>query len=620
MKELKGGIISYCKEIGNIFDDTEYEVIIYEKSRKISHEMLCKLGGVDVITVIGLQDDISSEIIEVLMSYGLPFTIVVGSDIKRLTTNCARILGNNNIILNDIALNDYYTGTSEKICIEEKDGLFLAGHGDYMCFNMLKGILCGKGHYDVNEQLKEIPSCVWNEECYRFERLNDKNAQILTLSDIKAKVIFLNTCAGLSFADRKYMDYGGGLCIEALNNNCQIYISNYIIGNYSFDEVKLFVSVLSYFENIALSVFAFNNIVRGFLHKKASLVCVGSSLCKVKIKEIASNSLLQYRIIEQNEDVVVIRLIANNNENTQIVKLNKDRFHNLDLERSVIVGISSKCDFCVGILKSFEYILFFYSNSPIDAEILLIPEEKYISRVVKIVDALINIKVIYDFLLDFEFVRENGKFIDFMIKELEHETKQDFNNKLNIEYYTYKYRLLEKAHKYVISFPEKLMNVLMSYSMRTDSHLFLNSRNLISYSLKKRVRCPYCNSQTRIMKFVSKDSNGKYYQNICPKCEIYEITSSMKKNIVCNIEKDEKGYVKIKYDVKGKFRNIILGIVVLNTNISSVYKFTDEKEFSSNTMEINMERDVRKGKGLQYIRSVIISDYDICVINRHLFL
>lgn len=72
MKELKGGIISYCKEIGNIFDDTEYEVIIYEKSRKISHEMLCKLGGVDVITVIGLQDDISSEIIEVLMSYGLP--------------------------------------------------------------------------------------------------------------------------------------------------------------------------------------------------------------------------------------------------------------------------------------------------------------------------------------------------------------------------------------------------------------------------------------------------------------------------------------------------------------------------------------------------------------------
>lgn len=59
---------------------------------------------------------------------------------------------------------------------------------------------------------------------------------------------------------------------------------------------------------------------------------------------------------------------------------------------------------------------------------------------------------------------------------------------------------------------------------------------------------------------------------------------------------------------------------MLNTNISSVYKFTDEKELSSNTMEINMERDVRKGKGLQYIRSVIISDYDICVINRHLFL
>lgn len=450
--------------------------------------------------------------------------------------------------------------------------------------------------------------------------MNDKNAQVLTLSDIKAKVIFLNTCAGLSFADRKYMDYGGGLCIEALNNNCQIYISNYIIGNYSFDEVKLFVSVLSYFENIALSVFAFNNIVSGFLHKKPSLVCVGSSLCEVKIKKIASNSLLQYKIIEQNEDFVAIRVIANDNENTQIVKLDKDRFRNLDLERTVIVSVSEKWDFCIGILKSFEYILFFYSNSPIDAEILLISEEKYISRVVKIIGALTNVKMIYDFLLDIEFVRENGKFIDFMIKELENEARQDFNNKLNIEYYTYKFRLLEKAHKYVTSFPEKLMNALMEYSMRTDSHLFLNSRNLISYNHKKRIKCPYCNRQIRIMKFVSKNSNKKYYQNICPKCEIYEIASSMKRNVVCNIEKDETGHVKIKYDVKGEFRNIILGIVVLNTNISSVYKFTDEKEFSSNTIEINLGRDVRKGKGLQYIRSVIISDYDICVINRHLFL
>lgn len=620
MKELIGGIISFCNELGNIFDDTKYEVIVYEKTKNISRKTLYKLGKVDVITVIGLQDDISSETIEVLMSYGLPFSIVVGSDVKSLTTNCARILGNNRIILNNIALNDYYASSSEKSCIEEKDGLFLAGHGDYMCFNMLEGILCGKGNYYIGEKSKNVPNCVWNEECYRFKRLNDKKAQILPVNDIKAKVIFLNTCAGLSFADRKYMDYEGGLCIEALNNRCQIYISNYLIGNYSFDEVKLFVSVLSYFENIALSVFVFNSIVREYLHKKASLVCVGNSLCRVEINRLAASSLLQYTIVEQNRDLIILRVIANDNKRIHILKIGKNRFPNLDLERTVIVDVSAKCDICIGVLKSSEYILFFYSNSVIDTEILFIPEEKYISKTVKIVNSLTEAKMIYDILLDQEFLEVNSKFIDFMIKEIENESRQDFSNKLNIEYYTYKFKLLEKADKYVMSFPERLMRALIEYSMHTDSHLFLNSGNLISRSLKKTAKCPYCNRQIGIMKFVGKHSNRKYYQKICPKCEIFEITSSMKRSIVCNIEKDETDYIKLTYDVKGEFSNILLGVVVLNTNITRIYTFSDEKELNCNTIEINLTEELIKRNGLQYIRSVIISNYDIYVINRHLFL
>lgn len=53
---------------------------------------------------------------------------------------------------------------------------------------------------------------------------------------------------------------------------------------------------------------------------------------------------------------------------------------------------------------------------------------------------------------------------------------------------------------------------------------------------------------------------------------------------------------------------------------ATVYVSNKNEKDISNLAKAIMERDVRKGKGLQYIRSVIISDYDICVINRHLFL
>lgn len=575
------------------------------------------------VTLIVEQDDLDNAVLEILFSAGVPFSIITLDNKDNIIRYLNRIKKIRYLDFEEIYIHDFISGNKNKRMLEmdtvkSSSACLLSGHGDYLCFNMESGILCSKMEKGNIASGKALPKCILEETCFRLERLNNPEAEIISVRDLPAKFIFMNTCSGISFKDRKYKDYEKSLYSEAVNHQCLVFISNYIIGYYTVQELNMYYVLLIHFENFALSLFYYNLMVKQFLRKKPSAIMIGDSRMNLRPKGKTPNGRGKVQLIYGDKDYSILSVQGEFVKNSLVFELDQSLFKNNLLE-TVTIDRDKNCDYTLGIYLKDTYTFLLYSEKEsIDTTIILYKETSLEKEIKVTLNELLKSRYWLDFLLQEEDRKKNLELIDYFEKQLTEHGIIQTNLKLNVEKYTYLYHILKKCKWFLTGLGKEFVKASLTYASHTDSLLLLQTKGMQSKYLLDETICPICGSKAVKMLFQTTGQNRFYYKKICPACEIYSISTLEEDNLNLKFTVLHNKAIHLKYDLKADWKDLYLGIALIQTTVTAFYSIGSTKELNASDYVLDIRE--LKGRGLYYIRTVLKSKEHLTILHRQVFL
>ncbi|MBE6050385.1 MAG: hypothetical protein E7214_06930 [Clostridium sp.] len=613
----------------SISDSLANEVSLYAKhnNRRILSLADIENGsneGIETVTVVGELDDFNNDIIGNIINMNVPVSIITADSKKNIFKYMSKVKDKTSIKINSVLIEDFIENNVDKSQtyskLKQNDACLFVGHGDYLCVNLQFGILCSKENIESNNKCTMIPKCIKSGKCFRLERLGN-SGEVLNVKDIAAKFLFVNTCSGISFKGRKYKDYNLSLMTQAINNNCYVYISNYIIGYYTVEEVKIYHVLLSTYGNFAKATFYFNTLIKQFLRKSPTAIMVGDASLNAIFLEKYDEQNSKCEVVYINEDYVEIKFNSKFINNGNVFSIDEEIFkkNDFDLLNTIPIDKNSDWEYTLGIYYDGKYNIVVYSEKEyFDNSIIFYKEDKLNQKIQSILDELEKCKFINDFILSNDYIESNIKKIEYLKRSLNEFKYIQSNLKLNIEKFTFLTDIIIECRKFLKYFKIKFLKEYLEYSMKSDTHLMLNTLNMHSdYLFDSKEVCYICNSAINIMKFNSINSRRVYYKRICPNCEIYSVSSTDKDVFrLTNINIDQDKIV-LEYSLDLLFKDIKLGIVVINTGIASLYEIEDTNELMDNVFSVKLDKT--KKQGLYYLRSILISGDEIFLLNNQIY-
>lgn len=572
------------------------------------------------ITIVGLIQDFDIHLIDILLDNSIAFGIICVRNENEFKKYYQKILKTTSLSLREIYLDNFLSETNKlnKNALLKCNAAMLTGHGDYLCFNMSNAILCSQKETE-SIHYKNMPACIKEKKCFRKKRLGNKDVNLYYAQDLPMEFVFLNTCAGIAFDNRKYSLNCMSLSDAFSCSHCLAYISNYMIGAFSHDETCIFYTMLHYYINFSIALQKFNVLMRQFYMKNPTAIMMGDS--KLQLDTSARNlSVLKYKIINTFDESIAIKIRCDHHVKAAVIEIDSnDVLDGFELQDTLMVDLSNMCNYKAAVLNDVKnYKLFLYCNNSFsaDKEMLFIKKSCFsdrcsethlkLKKCLGILDSLILIRETQKSIFEiyYFFFQEISKYIEF----------QDML-KSNMEFTTYGYNILLKAESMIEQFDSVLLTLLINISKKNDTHLILKNESLILKEGKRLyVGCPVCHSNITIMRFKSINYKQFFYQFVCPKCEIFCVSNlqNTKTKMKVNILRD---FINIcLYDLDQDFCKPIIGAVIINTEYKIIqYRKVIDKKIS---LRLNYFQD--QLAGAYYLRVMILENGSISILHRRL--
>lgn len=611
--------LKVCAESIAMFQERRFEFIM--NIEEIKKYILDKNEN-HYVTLIALTEDVSVEILNLFLEKNCVFGIVSVNDEKSLKEYYKKIYCNQKIVLSNAYIENFLEEKAP-IILEERlyrsEVCMFSGHGDYLCFNMSNAILCSKQKQEINGG--KYPRCFIENECYRKQRLQNEAAKIYGIHEMQAKILFLNTCSGVGFRNRKYNLNCKSLSDVAMEGQCLVFISNYMIGAYSHEETIIFFAMLVYYKNLALALSKYNLLVNEFYKKPKSTVMVGDASVTAIVK--ATKVQNEIFIIRGGESSLTFKLKADLLLSTATFEISKNVIpRQFDLLETIQIDLKGNCCYTVGILEEDNvYKLFIYVNSNsecFDTEILFLNKQKYQDYCTYMKRELWYCGNTVDFLFTSDLaeqLKDKNQYFDEKLSE--YLVIQDIN-KGNIEIATFGYCILKKARDFIRDYNTYIMKCFLENAESSDTHLILDSSKLLTNKFKySDQKCSKCGNSYIIMEMVSKVNHRKYIQHVCPECEIFYISTHLTKNIDIKVFSVDKNALEICLSKEEGFDDLIVGAMIINTAIHNVKQYSCKNGFETFRFDLSLED--KKLYGMYYLRVVILEKRNITIFHTRYF-
>lgn len=573
----------------------------------------------EYVTIISLVEDIQLDIINKLMEKSIVFSVMTVKSEYELLLYYKKVEKNSSIPLNKSYIEDFINGQSDinEQKLFDSEVCFFTGHGDYLCFNMDKAVMCSRLPNLIKISGK-TPHCVIENKCYRKERLNISNAKIYSLQNLKAKAIFLNTCSGVCFGNRKYDSYYNSLSDVFLKNNGLTFISNYMIGAYSHEETVVFFAMLVYYQNFGLAVCKFNQLTDEFYEKNKTVVMAGDISLEAAVSEKCEEK--QYNLIAEKESYIVIRLRGKIILNTITFEIDKRSIPvGFNLLDTIQIDRNNDCTYRLGIIsESSCYKIFIYCNTTnfFDNEVIFYKKQKFAEWSFSVYNQLVTKNNMLNlYLLKDQYSLSINKTCAFLKDEVQKNIDIQENDKGNVEIATYVYNILGKAVTFIERFDNLFIRCFINTSEKTDTHLILdNKKFFLRKTIKDDRLCSHCHNQVWKMYMEPKIGTGCYIQYICPDCEIFCISNSNEDKF--DIQTEIIGYTCNCYLTKSKdFVNPHVGVMIINTDINT----TKVKLMKKNFLKTNLKLKETILHGMYYLRIVILENENLTILHKRIY-
>ncbi len=595
------------------------------------------------ITIGGKIASFTSKVLDIIANADIPISIITASNIYDYDKYLMKVESENIVKINSVGIYDSLNNTNEeqKIKFTESefrshDAHLILGHGDYLCMSLGFGILCGKSTETEDIQLiGRVPKCEIDHSCFRKERLGIKNTVILKMKDFKSKFIFANTCAGISLADRKYSDYFASLGVESLKNNCNVYISKYAISDGNREELLIYFSLLKIYKNFSEALYYFNLLTRQYLNKPSLAIMLGDSSYTASFlgneldyeKDVTNGGKIKIVACTQNK--IVLEFIPLKKSKFSIYQIRKDLLTIMDsnsINEWVIISRENVENTCIGMYSHLEHINFIiYSNEHFKQQEIILVKECEIKQKLKDTEFVIEK---FEMFNDFIITKNSQEMFENVLTQVYVNMKKIWSivngSKLNIEKYSFICRVLQNIENMKINFEVTFMKSLVEASTCSDTHLVLNSSNMIvnyvSNSGTKYSNCYICASKSHETSSIVRGTNRIYYQIICPRCEIYSISTS--KDIILEVQLEgyfmTSGILKIRFNINlNRNKKVVLGAVILGTKYQKIFNLENTEQLNRKNFELEYEN---LNRGLYYMRCIVIQEGNIYISHRQIYI
>lgn len=571
------------------------------------------------ITIVGLVNDFKLNVLSELMEKNVVFSVVAVKNENDLSRYYNKVYDHNEISLNKTYIEDFLNNTP---IISEKDffnsnACFFSGHGDYICFNMGNAVLCSKSP-DCEKVKGKKPLCIIKNECYRKSRLKDNDAKLYSLQELKSEALFLNTCSGICFGNRKY-----DLCYDSmsdmfLKNKGLLFISNYMIGAYTHDETSIFFAMLIYYKNFALALCKYNQVVKNFYNKNKTAVMLGDVAIKAAV--ISQNEEKQYEIISLEKSHVIIKFCGKLSLNTITFEIAKNSLPlEFDLIDSVVIDKNNRCNYRVGILSEQDfYKVFIYinENGTFNSEIIFWEKDDFTNWSLTIYNqSKINSCILELFLFRTEYAKKLKERCKFWEETVFSNIEIQEMDKGNLEITTFAYNILKKATIFASEFNKYLLRCFVDDAADSNTHLILDNKKFFLREIKKNISiCSVCHNEIWEMHMDAKSGVGKYIQYVCPECEIFYISSNYENKIDMVLEFEDQS-VNIYLSKTNEFLNPFVGAMIINSNIST----TSCKLLEDNSLVLCLPIKQENLIGMYYLRVVVFENKHITILHKRVY-
>lgn len=437
--------------------------------------------------------------------------------------------------------------------------------------------------------------------------------KIFLLQKLNAEAIFLNTCSGICFANRKYDLSYDSLSDLFMNGKGMLFISNYMIGAYTHDETLIFFAMLVYYKNFALALYKYNLLVNCFYKKNKAAVMLGD----VAIKAIVTKEKVEtyFEIVLVEEMYAVIKFSGELLFNTVTFEIEKSRINlNYDLLESILIDKNNKCDYKVGILsESDSYKIFIYCENKglFETEIIFVEKNLFSKWSLNIYKQLENYSKVSElFLLD---SRDLKRSCTLWKEKVYQNIDIQEMDKGNLEITTFAYNILKKASTFIKMFNSQFLNEFIKEALGTDTHLILDNKKFLLKKINSNTTCSICKNKIYEMQMEAKSGVGKYIQYVCPECEILCISNDFNK-MNLKLECIGRNY-KIYLSKESDFISPIAGAMLINTDIST----TKVELVDNRTLMLNLCAEKDYLVGIYYLRIVVFENEKITILHRRIY-
>lgn len=590
-------------------------------NRKYIFKENIALNEIDIdteyITIIGLINDIGVDIVSQLMDKNVVFSVVAVKKESDLLFYYSKLNDHNEIELNDIYIEDFlnnYPYISEKKLFSSR-ACFFSGHGDYICFNMANAVLCSRSSSKGEKSQGKIPLCAIRNECYRKNRLKSYEAKIYLLQQMQAEVLFLNTCSGICFNNRKYDWNYDSMSDIFLNHKGLLFISNYMIGAYTHDETAIYFAMLIYYKNFALALCKYNQLVSTFYKKNKTAVMLGDSVINALV--VHKNTKTYYEVISTEKTYVIIKFWGELSLNTITFEINKSCLQIVfNLLDSIQIDRNNKCDYRLGILSESEsYKIFIFSEKAglFEREIIFYNKNSFSKWSFNTFNQLkVSSNTLELFLLGENELKEKCNL--WKEKVYQNIDIQEID-KGNLEITTFAYNILIKATFFVNQFNRYLLEEFFKEAVHSNTHLILDNEKFLLRKVEKSSRiCSTCNNEIVEMHMEAKSGVGYYIQYVCPQCEILCITNDYDKKINMYLERKNQE-CKICLSKEGSFIIPVVGAMIINTNIRTTWA----KLVENDMLVLHLKIDENYLVGMYYLRVVLVENKKITILHKRVY-
>ena len=570
-------------------------------------------------TIISLIEDIRLDIITELMEKSIVFSVMAVKKKEDLLLYYKKVKKNRCIVLKNPYIEDFLNNQPDIFegKLFDSEACFFTGHGDYVCFNMAKAVMCSR--VENSKKMKgKVPQCVIENKCYRKDRLNRGNAKLYFLQDLKAKVVFLNTCAGVCFGNRKYDSSYNSLSDTFLKNNGLIFISNYMIGAYTHEGTVIFFAMLVYYRNVGLAVCKYNQLIDEFYGKNKTVVMAGDISLIAMVSEESVETWSD--LIEVKESYIVFRLRGKLRLNTITFEIDKENIPvGFNLLDTIQIDGNNDCNYRLGIiLEKSLYKIFIYCNKTgfFDNEVIFYKKQRFTEWSLDVYNQLVlKSNMLNLYLFKGEALVSIKKTCDFLKSRVQQNIEIQENDKGNVEIATYIHNILIKADAFIGQFNNLFIRCFIETSKRTDTHLILNNEKFFFRKITKDDKlCSYCHSQVWKMYMEPKTGTEYYIQYICPQCEIFCISNNDAEEFDIQIEL-EKHMCNLCLSKLEDFVNPCVGAMIINTDINT----TRATLVRNNSLMLNLELKEKVLKGLYYLRVVILENEKLTILHKSIY-